>query len=120
MTGEPDLGGVRILVVGDDYYLATDAARALRGAGAEVLGPCSAEEEARDVLARQRPDAVLLDINLGPGPTFKLAETLKDNGIPFVSSPTTIRMSSRPSLTTSNASRSRYSFVNWSTWSPGF
>jgi DNA-binding response OmpR family regulator len=84
MTGEPDLSGHRILVVEDDYYLATDSARALRGAGAEVIGPCSSDEEARDALAKQRPDAALVDINLGPGPTFKLAETLKDAGIPFV------------------------------------
>jgi DNA-binding LytR/AlgR family response regulator len=49
-----------------------------------VLGPYPTEDEARDELAAQRPDAVLLDINLGPGPTFKLAEHLKDNGIPFV------------------------------------
>jgi hypothetical protein len=39
MTNEADLRGHRILVVEDDYYLATDAARALRGAGAEVIGP---------------------------------------------------------------------------------
>lgn len=84
MTGESDLSGRRILVVEDDYYLATDSARALQGAGAEVLGPCSTEEDAREELAEQRPDAVLLDINLGPGPTFKLAETLKHGGIPFV------------------------------------
>jgi uncharacterized lipoprotein YbaY len=31
----------------------------------------------------QRSDVVLVDISLGPGPSFKLAETLKDNGIPF-------------------------------------
>ncbi|MGY3454033.1 PAS domain S-box protein [Bradyrhizobium sp. USDA 4353] len=84
MTGEPDLDGVSILVVEDDYYLATDATRALRGARAEVLGPCSSEEEAREELSKRRPHAVLLDINLGSGPTFKLAEQLKDNGVPFV------------------------------------
>jgi len=84
MTGEPDLCGLRIMVVEDDYYLATDAARALRGARADVVGPCSSEEEAREELSKQRPDAVLLDINLGSGPTFKLAEHLKDNGIPFL------------------------------------
>lgn len=84
MTGEPDLSGHRVLVVEDDYYLATDAARALLGAGAEVLGPCSSDEAARRALAEQRPDAVLLDINLGSGPSFKLAETLEDRGIPFV------------------------------------
>ena len=33
MTGEPDLTGRCVLVVEDDYYLATDAARALRGGG---------------------------------------------------------------------------------------
>ena len=84
MTGEPDLTGRRVLVVEDDYYLATDTARALRGAGAEVLGPCATEEDARAELAERRPDVVVVDINLGPGPSFKLAETLKDSGIPFV------------------------------------
>ncbi|MCJ2018255.1 PAS domain S-box protein [Methylobacterium sp. E-065] len=84
MTDEADLGGHRVLVVEDDFYLATDAARALRGAGAEVLGPCPNEEAARDELAEQRPDAAVIDINLGLGPSFKLAETLKNQGIPFV------------------------------------
>jgi hypothetical protein len=40
--------------------------------------------DARAELVEQRPDAVVLDINLGHGPTFKLAEVLKDQGIPFV------------------------------------
>ena len=84
MTGEPDLTGRRVLVVEDDYYLATDAARALRGAGAEVLGPCATEEDARAELAVGRPDAAVVDINLGSGPSFKLAQTLMDLSIPFV------------------------------------
>ncbi|AWN35686.1 GAF domain-containing protein [Methylobacterium radiodurans] len=84
MTGEPDLTGRRVLVVEDDFYLATDAARALRGAGAEVMGPCATEEDARVQLDEQRPDVAVVDINLGPGPSFKLAEALKDRGIPFV------------------------------------
>ncbi|KMO44998.1 methyltransferase [Methylobacterium tarhaniae] len=84
MTGGPDLTGRRVLVVEDDFYLATDAARALEGAGAEVVGPCASEEDARAELDEQRLDAVVVDINLGPGPSFKLAKTLKDRGIPFV------------------------------------
>lgn len=84
MTGEPDLTGRRILVVEDDYYLATDTARALRGAGAEVLGPYATEEDAQAELAEQRPDAVVVDVNLGLGPSFKLARRLKDGDIPFV------------------------------------
>ncbi|SFU30479.1 PAS domain S-box-containing protein [Methylobacterium sp. 174MFSha1.1] len=84
MTDGPDLKGRRVLVVEDDFYLATDAARALQGAGAEVVGPCASEEDARAELDERRPDAVVVDINLGGGPSFKLAETLKDSGIPFV------------------------------------
>ena len=84
MTGEADLHGHSVLVIEDDFYLASDAARALRGAGAEVLGPCPTEEAARAALEVQRPSAAVVDINLGRGPSFKLAEALKDRGIPFV------------------------------------
>lgn len=84
MTGEADLSGHRVLVVEDDFYLATDATRALEGAGAEVIGPYPDEVSARAKIDEQHPDAVLLDINLGAGPSFKLAELLTDRGIPFV------------------------------------
>lgn len=84
MTGEADLSGRRVLVVEDDYYLATDTARALQGAGAEVLGPCPTEDAAHDEIEEQCPDAAIIDINLGGGPSFKLAETLKALGIPFM------------------------------------
>ncbi len=84
MSNEADLGGHSILVVEDEYYQAADAARALGGAGAEIIGPCPTEEAARAALETQRPDAVVLDVNLGSGPTFQLAETLKERGIPFV------------------------------------
>lgn len=84
MTGQADLSGSRVLVVEDDFYLATDTARALQGAGAKILGPCPSEDIAREELAVERPDVAVVDINLGSGPSFKLAETLKDKGIPFV------------------------------------
>ncbi|CAO4154081.1 Blue-light-activated histidine kinase [Methylorubrum thiocyanatum] len=84
MTGEADLSGHRILVVEDDYYLATDTARALQGAGAEVIGPCPSEEAARDALEEGAPAAALVDINLGSGPSFALAALLRERGVPFV------------------------------------
>lgn len=84
MTGEADLSGHRILVVEDDYYLATDTARALQGAGAEVIGPCPSEEAARDALDERAPAAALVDINLGSGPSFTLAALLRERGVPFV------------------------------------
>ena len=84
MTGQADLCGQRILVVEDDYYSATDTTRALRGAGAEVLGPCPTEGAALAEIMKGAPSAAVLDINLGPGASFKLADTLKRGGIPFI------------------------------------
>jgi DNA-binding response OmpR family regulator len=84
MNEDQGLKGRRVLVVEDEYYIATDAARALRSAGAEVVGPCASEEAASAEVVKQRPDAVVVDINLGGGPSFRLAERLKDRGIPFM------------------------------------
>ena len=84
MRGEADLAGRRILVAEDDYFLATDLARTLRSAGAEVLGPCSTEDAALDELAQGAPVAAIVDLKLGAGPSFKLAARLRRDGIPFV------------------------------------
>ncbi|CAO4180664.1 Blue-light-activated histidine kinase [Methylorubrum populi] len=84
MTSQADLSGHHILVVEDDYYLATDTARALQKVGAQVVGPCPSEEAAREALAEIRPTAALVDINLGAGPSFTLAHLLREGGIPFV------------------------------------
>lgn len=83
MSGET-LNGHRILVVEDEYEIAWDTARTLRVAGAEVMGPCPDEQAAWNEIEVQRPDAVVLDINLGHGPSFTLAEALTAQGIPFV------------------------------------
>lgn len=84
MSDHPRLNGRSVLLVEDEYFIATDAARALRGAGAEVLGPCPSEEAANAAVARRRPDAAVVDINLGDGPSFRVADFLKQRGIPFL------------------------------------
>ena len=85
MTGAPDLTGKTVLVVEDDYYVASDTAAALRGAGAEVLGPCPTEEDALRLLEEETPTAVVLDLNLGGGgPRFEIAHRLLKRGTPFV------------------------------------
>jgi CheY-like chemotaxis protein len=84
MTGHADLTGQSILVVEDDYFIAADAAGAVKNAGAEVLGPCSTAEEALTELSRQHPTGALVDINLGDGPSFKVADALLDHQIPFI------------------------------------
>lgn len=84
MADTLDLNGQRILVIEDSYYLASDLARALRRAGAEVLGPYPTEAAALAALDTQRPTCALLDVNLGEGPSFAAATALAARDVPFL------------------------------------
>jgi PAS domain S-box-containing protein len=84
MSGAPDLTGQRVLIIEDDYYLASDTSAALRGAGAQVIGPCPREDLALRLLEEQAPTAAVVDINLGGGPRFAVAEHLRSRHVPFV------------------------------------
>lgn len=85
MTGSPDLAGRTVLVVEDDYYIASDIATALKAAGADVIGPCPSEEATREVLDTETPTHAVVDLNLGGGgPRFGVAHLLQDRAIPFI------------------------------------
>jgi DNA-binding response OmpR family regulator len=84
MQGVPRLENLRVLLVEDDYYLAGDAERALRGAGALIEGPYPSQSQAEEALERRRPDCAMIDINLGDGPSFELAKRLRRHQVPFV------------------------------------
>ncbi len=85
MKDAPDLTGRKVLVVEDDYYIAGDTAAALRGAGAEVLGPCPSEDATLDLLETRTPSHAVLDLNLGGGgPRFEIARVLSKRGVPFL------------------------------------
>ncbi|WP_296038292.1 HWE histidine kinase domain-containing protein [uncultured Agrobacterium sp.] len=85
MAGAPGLTGKTVLVIEDDYYVASDTAAALEGAGAKVISPCPTEENALELLEQTTPNAVVLDLNLGGGgPRFEIAQMLVKRGIPFI------------------------------------
>jgi DNA-binding NtrC family response regulator len=84
MSPEARLQGLAVLVVEDDYYLADDAQRALEAAGARVAGPYARFEESLPRLAEDPVDCGVLDVNLGEGPSFVGARTLKQRRVPFV------------------------------------
>lgn len=84
MTSDNELLGHRILLVEDDFLLAMHTARALRFAGAEVLGPCRTEAAARGQIGESTPTAALVDVNLGRGPSFELARALVARSIPLI------------------------------------
>lgn len=85
MVGAGALEGYTVLVVEDDFYIASDLVSSLQEAKTTVLGPCMTEEAALQALERTRPHAAVLDVNLGgQGPRFEIANRLRRLGIPFV------------------------------------
>ena len=85
MDNSAMLGGRRVLVVEDDYLVATDLADELADHGAEVVGPAGSVEEALAlVAAASRIDAAVLDINLRNEKVYPVAEALRARGVPFV------------------------------------
>jgi DNA-binding response OmpR family regulator len=84
MTNERLLDGCSVLVVDDDFYLAEDSREMLEEAGAIVMGPYGREDDALGSIAESPPDVAVLDLNLGFGPSFKVARAVKAIGVPMV------------------------------------
>lgn len=84
-TGSGALAGRRVLVVEDEYFVADDIARALKRAGAQVVGPVPTFEQALGLIASgEPPDCAVLDINLRGDTVFPVADALRERGVPFV------------------------------------
>jgi DNA-binding response OmpR family regulator len=77
------LDGKRILVIEDDFYLASDEKALLERAGATVVGPFRASRGGQDI-DMESLDAAVVDINLGDGPKFDFAHLLKARNVPFL------------------------------------
>jgi len=81
----PDaLAGLEVLVLEDDYLIADDTRRALKGAGAQVIGPFADFPEALEAADGRKPSCALVDVNLGRGPNFQAARALMARGVPVV------------------------------------
>lgn len=81
------LAGRRILVLEDEYVIASEVEHCLRKAGADVEGPWPTAAQA--LAALNQPgnliDAGVLDINLGHGGTaYPVAARLDSLGVPFL------------------------------------
>jgi DNA-binding response OmpR family regulator len=79
-----DLDGITVMVIEDDFYLAFETERALREAGAEVVGPHGESHAALRSLAEWSPSCAIVDLNLGSGPLFGIASALRDKNVPFL------------------------------------
>jgi DNA-binding response OmpR family regulator len=74
----------KVLVVEDEALVAMLVEDALVDAGFDVLGPAATVDEALSLLARERPDAVVLDLNLAGETSTPVADVLAERGIPYV------------------------------------
>lgn len=77
--------GRRILVVEDEYLIATELAEALEELGAEVVGPVANVRSAlAEVERAEHLDGASLDVTLGQEKSFEVAALLQERGVPFV------------------------------------
>ena len=84
MQNTPDLHGLHLLLVEDEYLLALGLADAASDLGAEVFGPVASVQDAL-ALVQKLPelDAAVLDINLGDTTIYPVADALRARGVPF-------------------------------------
>lgn len=88
MTRAPELSsrlsGTNVLVVEDEFYLAMDIKEEIEAAGGKVLGPSPDVAGTLSMIEREVPDCAIVDINLGEGVSFEIAEELNRRSIPFL------------------------------------
>jgi PAS domain S-box-containing protein len=74
-----------LLIVEDEPLLAMQLRQSLGEFGWTVIGVAGTVEDANRMLAEQpRPDAAILDVDLGGVPVFPLARALRHAAIPFI------------------------------------
>jgi DNA-binding response OmpR family regulator len=77
------LDGVRVLVVEDEFLVATLIADMLSSAGCVVSGPIPRVGEALDAVDHGTYDAAVLDVNLGGDRIDPVADALSRRNVPF-------------------------------------
>ena len=78
------LCGRRILVVEDEMMVAMLLRDMLGDLGCLVVGPAVSVDQALSMIATQRLDAAVLDVNLSGQMSYPVADALLAHGTPFV------------------------------------
>lgn len=84
MKSDGDLSGLRILVVEDEAAISLLLEDMLLDFGCEVIGPAARLSAALDVVAQEKVDLAILDVNVAGEPIYPVAEALAQRSIPFV------------------------------------
>jgi PAS domain S-box-containing protein len=84
---EPPVGalpGRKVMIVEDEALVAMVLERELDELGVTVSGMCVSVADALQSMARQKPEAAILDVNLGGELVYPVADALRQHGIPFI------------------------------------
>jgi DNA-binding response OmpR family regulator len=83
-TSVKELSGLKILVVEDEMLIAMFLEDLLLELGCQVVGPAANVPDALALAANEKPDAAVLDVNLGTEAVYPVADALQHAGTPFV------------------------------------
>jgi light-regulated signal transduction histidine kinase (bacteriophytochrome) len=78
------LAGQRLLLVEDSLIIALDAEDIATRLGADDVVTAASVDAALDLIAASPPTVAILDINLGNGNSFPIADALLDRDVPFM------------------------------------
>lgn len=78
-----ELSGKRVLLVEDEAILAMALEDILGHLGCVVVGPALTVADGHRLASDAQLDAGVLDINMGNGPNFTIAEILRTRSVPF-------------------------------------
>jgi len=76
------LKDTRVLILEDEFLIADDLARAVREAGGSPVGPVNSVQEAGKLVAREKLDAAIVDLNLRGQMASEFVEQLAATGLP--------------------------------------
>ncbi len=80
----PPLSGLKVLLLEDQLVIALDAETMLETCGVGGVDTAATAAEALRILVATEPDIAVLDVNLGAGNSFPVAEELERRKIPFI------------------------------------
>lgn len=83
MPGPSRLPARSVLIIEDEWAVATLIASGVRRLGYRVVGPAASVVHAIALLYGEAPDAALLDVTLGTESSDLIADALTECGIPF-------------------------------------
>jgi DNA-binding NtrC family response regulator len=83
-AGDSGLAGVRVLVVEDTWFVAAALKDLLESFGIRVVGPAATTTDAERLVAAQRPELAVIDVNLKGETAHDLIDRLCDEGVGVV------------------------------------